>query len=225
MRTRVFAGAGGALVVLMALQPAGAGAQVLANYDYENLTFRGIGVDWGHIWPDKVDATSLWSLRVDLGYIGPAVRIMPSVSWWSSELKESELVNVAERLSNLPTLVERGVTIDASDLGTVEWTNITLGLDAHLVWTAPLHIFTYVGIGVGLHAMDGSGESIDDTFIEDLLDTMTAGGAVMAGLEYEPTPLLRLFGEARYVLQSEVRYPALRFGAALMVPSRTGRTQ
>jgi len=225
MRTRGFAGMRvGVLVLVLALLPSGAAAQMLANYDYENLTFRGIGVDWGRIWPDKVDATSLWTLRVDLGYVGPAVRIMPKVSWWRSDLKESELRNVAERLSNLPTLIERGVTIDAADLGNVEWSNLTLGLDAHVVWTAPLRIFTFIGIGVGLHAMNGSGDSIDDTFIEDLLDTMTAGGAVMAGLEYEPTPLLRLFSEARYVLQSEVRYPALRFGAALMVPARTGGT-
>jgi hypothetical protein len=206
------------------LLPSGAAAQVLANYDYENLRFRGIGVDWGRIWPDKVDATSLWTMRVDLGYIGPAVRIVPRVSYWKSELKQSELSNVAERLSNLPALIEQGVTIDAADLGNVAWTTLTLGLDAHLVWTAPGRIFTFIGLGVGLHAMNGSGDSIDDTFIEDLLDTLTAGGAVMAGLEFEPTPLVRLFTEASYTVQSEVRYPGMRFGAALMVPSRTGRT-
>jgi hypothetical protein len=73
--------------------------------------------------------------------------------------------------------------------------------------------------------MNGSGSSIDDTFVEDLLDNMTPGIAFMAGLEFEPTTILRLYAEGRYTLQSEVRYPGLRLGAALMVPSNTARTQ
>jgi hypothetical protein len=73
--------------------------------------------------------------------------------------------------------------------------------------------------------MNGRGASIDDTFIDDLLDTITAGVAVMAGLEYQATSVLRLYGEARYTIQSEIRYPGFRVGLAFMVPSRTGETQ
>jgi hypothetical protein len=213
------------LIALLGATPLPAAAQVLANYDYENLTFRGFGVDWGRIWPDKVDATSLWTFRVDLGYLGPAIRIMPSVSWWKSDLKRSERRLWAERLSNLPALQEQGVVLTEQDLGDVEWSTLTLSLDAHAVWTAPARIFTFIGLGLGLHAMNGSGSSIDDTFVEDLLDNMTPGIAFMAGLEFEPTTILRLYAEGRYTLQSEVRYPGLRLGAALMVPSNTARTQ
>lgn len=204
--------------------PAAAAGQGLANYDYENLSFRGVGVDWGRIWPDKADATSMYSMRVDLGFLGPAVRIVPGVHYWNSNLKRSELERLAARLSELPTLSAQGITIDADDLGDVEWSTLTLGVDAHVVWTAPFNVFTFVGIGLGIHAMNGKGASIDDTFIEDLLDTMTAGMAFMAGLEYQPTPILRLYGEGRYTIQSEIRYPGIRFGAALMVPARTGGT-
>jgi hypothetical protein len=31
-----------------------------------------------------------------------------------------------------------------------------------------------------------------------------------------------LYGEGRYTVQSEVRYPGLRLGAAIMIPNRTG---
>src|SRR5437868_5245249 len=58
-------------------------AQTLADYDYENLTFRGIGVDYGLIWPSKVDRTGAYSLRLDLGFLGPGVRVSPSVTYWS----------------------------------------------------------------------------------------------------------------------------------------------
>jgi hypothetical protein len=37
--------------------------------------------------------------------------------------------------------------------------------------------------------------------------------------------VLRLIGEARYTVQSEIRYPGFRVGLAVMVPSRTGRAQ
>lgn len=213
-----------ASLLVLSLVPAAATGQGLANYDYENLSFRGIGLDWGRIWPNKADPTSVYSMRVDLGFLGPAIRIMPSIHYWNSTLKRSEVDRVAARLSQLPTLQASGVTIDADDLGEIEWSALSLTVDAQAIWTAPGHVFTFIGFGLGLHAMNGKGSSIDGTFIEDLLDTMTPGVAFMAGLEYEPTPVLRLYGEGRYTLQSEVRYPGMRFGAALMVPNRAGGT-
>jgi hypothetical protein len=213
-----------AMFCMLALPRTGV-AQGLANYDYDNLTFRGIGVDWGRISPNKVNATNLYGMRVDLGFLGPAVRLIPSVSYWKSELKQSELESVAARLSDLPAVRDRGVTINAADLGTVEWSTLSLSVDTHVVWTAPAHIFTYAGLGVGLHAMNGRGASIDGTFIEDLLDTITAGVAFMGGLEYQATRVVRVYGEARYTIQSEIRYPGFRLGLALMVPNRTGGTQ
>ena len=120
-----------------------------------------------------------------------------------------------------------------SDLETVNYSVIWAGIIALLVF-APiavvdsgvaeygfafstlLHVFTYVGAGVGIYSMNGKGEAIDDTFIDDLLDSAAAGVAVMVGLEYEATPNFRLYSEGRYTLQSDIRYPALRIGAALM---------
>jgi hypothetical protein len=218
MRTGLFA-------ALLAVLPGAAAAQGLADYDYENLSFRGIGVDWGYIWPNKADATSMYSLRVDLGFLGPAIRIVPGVHYWSSSMKRSEVDRVAERLSNLPALQASGVIIDGDDLGNIEWKAVSMTVDAQAVWTAPFRIFTFIGLGAGLHAMNGSGSSIEDTFIEDLLDTITPGVAVMAGLEYEPTPALRLYTEGRYTVQSEVSYPGIRVGAALMIPNRSGGAQ
>lgn len=214
-----------ALAVLLFTNPVTAAAQGLADYDYENLSFRGIGADWGYIWPNKTDATALYSLRVDLGYLGPAIRIVPAIHYWKSSLKRSEVDRVATRLNELPALQANGVVIGADDLGQIDWSDVSFTVDTHAVWTAPYRVFTFIGAGFGLHAMNGSGAAIDGTFIEDLLDTVTAGVAVMAGIEYEPTPALRVYGEGRYTVQSEVRYPGVRFGAALMLPNRSGGTQ
>jgi hypothetical protein len=197
----------------LTLSASGARAQNLADYDYENLAFRGVGLDVGFIWPTKVDASAAYSLRVDLGYLGPAVRITPVVSYWKSTFRREELERLSAQLSRIP-----GVAIQPDQLGTIEWSNVSAGLDAHVVWNTPVRVFTYAGGGLALHVLNGRGGIVRDNLIEDLLDTVTGGVAVMAGAEYPVQPQLRFYGEVRYTLLSDVRYPGLRVGGAFMLP-------
>ena len=108
----------------------------------------------------------------------------------------------------------------------VPWSGATsLGVDAHYVWTTPFQMLTFLGANVGLHALNGRGETIAGTFIEDLLDSTTAGVALLGGAEYEVAPRLRVYGELRYTFLSDVRYPGVRLGAALMLPTARGGTE
>ncbi len=195
-------------------------AQSAADYDYTNLTFRGIGLDWGYIWPSKVVATPTYTLRADLGYLGPGVRISPSVSYWRSTIRTRELARLAGQLNRLPALRDRGVAIQPGELGEISWSDLSVSLDAHLVWTTPINLFTYIGAGVGLHALNGNGRAVESTFVEDLLDSVSGAVAFMAGLETQPFPRLRLYGEGRFTLVSDLKYPGLRIGGALMLPPR-----
>lgn len=197
-----------------------AGAQTAADYDYENLTFRGIGADWGYIWPSKVVPTETYSLRLDLGYLGPGVRIAPSISYWSSTIRTRELARLAGQLNRLPALRDRDVTIQPNELGEIAWSDLSLSVDAHLVWTTPINVFTYIGAGIGLHALNGKGSAVESTFIEDLLDSTSGAIAFMAGVEAQATERVRVFGEGRYTLVSDLKYPGFRVGAALMLPTR-----
>lgn len=225
MRTWMKYGPGALVVAAALLTPTATVAQGLADYDYENLSFRGIGADWGYIWPNKADATPLYSLRADLGFLGPAIRVVPAIHYWSSSLKRSEVDRLATRLTDLPALQDGGVVITGDDLGQIDWSTVSLTVDAQAVWTGPYRIFGFAGLGLGLHAMNGKGASIDGTFVEDLLDTITPGVALMAGLEYEITPMFRVYGEGRYTVQSEVRYPGIRIGGAIMFSSTSGGTR
>ncbi|NJD10809.1 MAG: porin family protein [Gemmatimonadetes bacterium] len=213
------------LAALLLLIPGALQAQDLADYDYENLAFRGVGLDYGYIWPTRVRATPLFSMRFDLGYLGPAVRIVPTIGYWSSEFRHAELARLANRLARLPVLQQQGVEITAEDLGTVHWSDISLGVDAQYVWTTPLDVLTFVGVNAGLHALNGRGDAIAGTFVEDLLDSTAAGVAFMAGAEYELASRLRVYGEMRYSLVSDVRYPGIRLGAVLMLPSARSSEQ
>jgi hypothetical protein len=195
-------------------------AQNIADYDYENLTFRGVGLDYGFIWPSKVESTPLYSLRLDLGFLGPGIRVAPSISYWSSTIKRRELARLADQLNRLPSLQTRNVIIEPEELGTVKWSDVSMSVDAHVVWTTPLQFFTYIGAGLGLHALNGQGSAVESTFVEDLLDSTSGAVAFMAGVETQPFARFRLYAEGRYTLVSDLKYPGLRVGGALMLPPR-----
>ena len=217
MKTRIFIVC--AAVLLGAVRSGG--AQSLADYDYENLAFRGVGIDYGYIWPTRVAATPSYGVRMDLGFLGPGVRVAPSVTYWSSHLRPAELDRMASRINQLPALRNSNVTLTAADLGEIKWSDLSVAMDAHVLWTTPVGVFTYVGAGVALHLLNGQGSFIENTFVEDLLDSTSAGVAIMGGIEANVLPRLRAYGEARYTIVSDVRYPGLRLGASLMLPPRT----
>lgn len=202
------------ILAMLLLLAAPLHAQTLDDYDYENLAFRGIGLDYGRIWPNKVVSTHMISARIDLGYLGPGVRVAPSIGYWSSELRRSELVRLVEQLNEL------GADLTVEELGTVDWSDLYFNVDAHAVWTTRLRVLTYVGAGVGFHALNGQGQAIQNTFVEDLLDSITASADLIAGLEAQPFDRFRVYGEGRFTLMSDIHYPGVRIGAAFMLPQR-----
>ena len=200
-----------ALIGFMALTPATVRAQDLADYDYENLSFRGIGFDVGRIFPSNLDPATTFRLRMDLGYLGPGVRIVPSIAYWKSAVEQSEIAAFERQL------VERGAT--GVELGEIDLSDLALQLDAHFVWTTPINLFVYLGAGAGLHLLNGQGSSIDDTFIEDLFDSIMPGITALAGLEYPVTDRLRIYGEGNFTVVSDILNPGVTAGAALMFPT------
>src|SRR5690606_20694464 len=83
---------------------------------------------------------------------------------------------------------------------------------------------TYLGAGFSAHMLNARGEGIENTFVEDALDALSAGVTGLAGVEIEPVQRLRIFGEVRYTLLSDLRYPGLRIGASFMLPGAAGAT-
>ncbi len=189
-----------------------AAAQTLEDYDYEYLTFRGIGIDAGYIWPTKVKPAPIFGIRLDLGYLGPGVRIIPSISYWRSEFNRSELQDLAIRINAR----QSGVDLSPDSLGPIEWSDLALSIDGHFVWNTPIQLLTFVGAGLGFHALNGQGAAIDDTIIEDLLDAISTGASVLAGFEYEAIQRLRVYGEGRYSAMNSIQYLSARAGVQFM---------
>lgn len=203
-----------ALGALLGPGRAPAHAQTLADYDYDNLTFRGVGLGAGYLWSDRISDTQELTLRIDLGYMGPGVRIVPSVTYWASELADPEIDELATRLSQ-----QTGAAITGADLGPIEWSDLSMAVDGHFVWSTPFGMLTFVGTGLGLHSLNGRGPAVDDTFVEGLLDDITVGVNGIVGLEFEPANRVRVFAEGRYTAMSSLRFAAVRGGVQIMLSS------
>jgi len=219
MSRRIFGLTMGALLAL-ALGAARASAQGLADYDYVNLGFRGAGLEVGRLFPSTVDPTTSVTASLDLGYLGPGLQIVPSLTYWSSDLSESK---VGEFESRLDDLVQRaggpGAPRPDIRLGPIQWTDVALTVDGQFVWNVPFGIQTNVGAGATAHLLNGQGDAIDGTFVEDLLDSVRAGFNLHAGLEYPLLERLHLLGSARYEVLGDLQYFELRLGTRFMVGS------
>ncbi len=194
------------------------GQSSLADYDYENLSFRGFALETGYIWPTKAVATNTLGLRVDLGYLGPGLRLIPGVAYWSSDMKEREVQRLERNINDLVDDPQEPIPdFTGVDLGTINYSDLILSMDAHFVWSIPLDLLTFAGGGMSLHIMDGDGEFIKRTFVEDLLDSVKPGFNLHGGLEYPLSDAFRVYGEGRYELMEDLRYFEARFGLQIML--------
>ncbi|MEX2467597.1 MAG: hypothetical protein WD995_11860 [Gemmatimonadota bacterium] len=203
------------LLVAVLGAPGEATGQDLADLDYEHLEFRGVGFEVGYLFPTRVENTPTYSVRFDMGYLGPGLRIVPSFTYWSSPFRVSEVTTLEERVESLVRRAT-GNPPPQVDLGVIEWTNYSLGLDSHVVWALPLNLLSFAGLGVSAHILDGSGAAIDGTFIEDLLDSVTAGFNLHLGLEYPVTDRMRIQGQGRYSVMEDMQYFHLGLGGQIL---------
>ncbi len=201
-----------ALLILLGARPLA--AQELADFDYENLSFRGISADVGYIYPSRVESTNSFGARVDLGFLGPGVRVTTGFNRWSSFLRAGEVRRLEEQLEEL--VFEQTGEVTTVDLGRITWSDVAFNGDAHVLWSVPPGFYTYTGLGATAHILRGGGQAIDDTFVADLLNSVRAGVNVHGGVEVPVYERFRVVGEARYELTENLRYLQLKVGGQLM---------
>lgn len=206
-----------ALVAVLA-GPEPATAQGLADYDYENLRLRGVGVDLGIVSPNDLDATVQIGARLDLGFLGPNIRLVPRVAYWDTELEEAEVRELADRLETLVEEQNPGQPRPTLDLGRVDRSAFITGVDLH--WLPLLRETTrpYFGIGAELYFLNGEGPAIEDTFIEDALDLLTAGASAVGGVEVDVGGGFTAYGELRGTLVADANTIGLVAGLAFLSP-------
>ncbi len=201
--TRVF------LLTLLFLPRSLTGQGFFEQFSYDDLGFSGIGIEAGPVWSDRITTEFSAGFRVDYGLIAPRVRMVFGGTYFKGDLNQSEILRFESNL--------RGVVIDPTgdalvDVGDITWSNLETTMD--LQYLAPIArvVVGYVGFGLGVHLRNGSGAAIDDTFVEDALDTIAAGANLSLGIEVAATDNLLAAIEGRGGLTSELRTLAVRAG-------------
>jgi len=201
-----------ALAAVVILAPARAPSQELADYDYANLSFRGVMAEGGYIFANNVENTEIFALRFDLGFLGPGFRIVPGVAFWTSRMAQNEVDDFEVRLGELNAAQGGTAPPGGFDLGRIDRDDVVLSLDGHYMWSVPLDFFFWTGVGVSAHFLNGSGPAVDGTFVEDLLDSVAAGFNVHGGLDYPVTDRFRLYGGSKLEVLGDLLYVEVRFG-------------
>ena len=146
-----------------------------------------------------------------MGYVGPNVRIIPSARFWSSSLRDSEVSRLADQIIRICEK-QPGATCPTSlDLGEVQRSDLELAADAHYVFDLTAPVRPYAGAGLSLHLLNGRGEFINGTFVEDLLDTVVPGFDVIGGFDVPVAPSLKLLTEVRVTLTSDLYGRGVKF--------------
>lgn len=181
--------------VWAAVGAAEARAQVsLEDYDYDNLGLRAIGAEILWVDASQTEGAVGFGVRADLGELGPHVRIVPRVSYWSADVNEAEVRKLEEQLQ------ETCAEPCEIRLGSLERSAFILGMDAQ--WTFPASsLRPYLGVGLDIYFLDDSGDAIRGTFLDDMV--ITAGVSGLAGLELDVARHWRVFGELRGTLVTD----------------------
>jgi len=180
--------------------------QALEDYDYTNLGFRAFGAEATWVNSSQNESTVGVGIRVDLGFLGPYIRIVPRAAWWNARVTDSavrELEQQLEEVSDLPP--------GSINLGTLERTSWILGADAQ--WTLQDAVFApYLGVGLELYFLDNDGDAIKDTFLDNMV--ITAGITGLVGAELNIASQWRVYSELRGTLVTDASNVAVALGLA-----------
>ena len=187
------------------------------EYGPRTLAFQGLGVSLYQVFPARSEATTGLQINGHLGRITRRVRITPSLTFWATRLRGEEVSVLRNRIESL--CENAGTPCPELELGEVQLSDLSLDLDALYVVRGPLGLEPYLGFGAGLHLVNGGGEFIDNTFVEEILDAITPGMNAMAGVEL-PIGRLRIHAEARAVLAGGANWFGAGVGGSIVLPQR-----
>ncbi|HLL84920.1 MAG TPA: hypothetical protein VK420_19785 [Longimicrobium sp.] len=181
------------------------------------LEFQGFGASLYHVVPARSEATTGLHLNAYLGRLAPRVRVSPSLTFWATKLHDQEVSQLRQRVEDLCDA--GGTPCPGLELGEVDISDLSLDVDARYLVGGPLRVQPYVGLGAGLHLVNGGGDFIDNTFVEEILDAITPGMNAMAGVEL-PIGRLRVHAEARAVLAGGANWFGAGVGGSIVLPQR-----
>ncbi|HEU4629537.1 MAG TPA: hypothetical protein VFS08_07310 [Gemmatimonadaceae bacterium] len=197
-----------ALASAVAPRATAQGGSVFERLGLDRLRLSGLGASYGVVKPSQIEDTEVVGVQADYGEVAPHWRVLFGVSYWGSRYNDA----VVRRFADSLLAAVDDPTGDATvELGRVRVSAIALTAEGH--WSPRRgrpRVRPYLGGGFGAYALNAEGRAISGTFVEDALDTVSAGVAAMGGADVLLAPNLSLGMQARYDLLSGGRFATLR---------------
>lgn len=202
------------IAAFLLLVPASAvGQGFFDQFSYEGLRFTGIGLDVGSVWSNSLTSEVGGGVRIDYGQFAPRVRLVFGALYFKGQFNDEKIAEFEDRLADL--VPDPGVTID---VGSVSLADVEVYIDLQYTPVQLGRVRPFVGLGFGAHVRNGQGAAIDDTFVEDALDTVAAGVSASIGFDLAVLRQLSLTAEVRGGLTSELRTLSARGGLMFWLP-------
>lgn len=181
--------AGAATLLLLISGARSAVAQNLEEYDYVNLGLRAIGVEVVYVSAKQNDGTLGLGAKLDLGFLGPGIRVVPRFAYWSADVEGSSVDELERQLEEVS-----GLEPGSINLGAISRSAYVIGADVHFIASLPT-VSPYIGAGLDVYLLNDDGPAIRGTFLDDTV--VTAGVSVVGGLQVAMSPGWSAFGEFR----------------------------
>jgi hypothetical protein len=192
-------------------------AQTLSQFSYDSLKLSGIQADVGTLSARDFRGTSVVAARVDAGYIAPRVRVLLGISFARSQLNARAIARFNRQLKALVNDPDSNATID---VGKIALSDFTGDLDLQYVFPQGRSVWTYLGLGVGIHARNSSGRAINGTFVEEALDGVSPALNATIGVDVALAPHWRLTTELRGAVLSNFSTASIQLGFAYRIGAR-----
>jgi hypothetical protein len=194
---------------LTALPPDRLSAQgFLSQFSYDNLKPSALQLDLGPLGGNNIRGTLTGGMRLDYGFIAPHVRVLLGASYFKADFSSEARARFEQRLKSV---VRDPTGDDTISLGRITWSDVTGDLDLQYVLPQSHSVTAYMGVGLGVHIRHGSGPAINGTFVQDALNSITAGLNGTIGTEFG-AKRWRVTLDARGVLSSGLSTASLRTG-------------
>ena len=190
---------------------------VLNQFSYDSLRLWGIQADLGVLGASRLRGTVVGGVRFDYGRIAPRIRVLLGLSYFKGEFDRNATNQLAQRLRAIVNDPDSNFVID---VGRIMWSDLTTDVDLQYVLPQGHTVTAYLGTGLSLHIMNGSGKAINGTFVEDALDGVSAGLNGTMGFEIATSPTWRFTVEARGVLSTQLSTGSLRGGIMYRLPGK-----
>lgn len=204
------------MAIALLLVPGPVEAQgFLEQFSYEGLRLSSISLELGAVASDRLTTEPTVAIRFDFGYVAPKIRVLLGGAYFKGSFQGDEIARFEQRVFDV---VENPGPLTTINVGEISWAHWQGSFDLQYVFTPGAKVRPYAGLGVSVIVRNGDGAAINGTFVEDALDTITAGMTASLGVEVGLTEWLSVVADGRGELTGELRSVSARGGFKFHLP-------